>query len=429
MAGLFDAPPPPWNPPPAIHRSPSTPQAAPLDLASASLGQDGTKLKLTLTTRGTWQASKLKPSGRRLLCVDVTSGGTKTGLCIGAFQDRLALRRVRAGQRATRIAATVTQKGTTLTAEFTPVDAGIPFGPFRWSVRSRWDGGSDALPRRGTFSGRARLLGVPKCFGAAAQACTNPALKTVVTPTPEEALLIPGAPCTVFRATPLLLPCHLGVAPSEVREWVALLGDSHAEQWRAALEVVAQKKRWRVISLTRAGCPLNEAGAQLTPASSTAECKRWNGAVREWLAAHPEIKTVFLSAHDRSIFAGDPVAGYRAAWALIPRTVGRIYVLRDTPNRVHVETNTCVERLLQARRVIGTRCAAPRELALPPDPEAEAARSAVDDRVRLLDLSHLMCTETLCPPVIGGVLVLKDPDHLTRAFSATLGPYLLQALA
>jgi hypothetical protein len=48
--------------------------------------------------------------------------------------------------------------------------------------------------------------------------------------------------------------------------------------------------------------------------------------------------------------------------------------------------------------------------------------------VRLLDFSDSMCTATLCPPVVGGVLVLRDADHLTRAFSATLGPYLLRAL-
>jgi hypothetical protein len=48
--------------------------------------------------------------------------------------------------------------------------------------------------------------------------------------------------------------------------------------------------------------------------------------------------------------------------------------------------------------------------------------------VRLLDLTDFMCTATLCPPVVGGALVLKDADHLTRAFSTTLGPYLLRAL-
>ncbi len=137
---------------------------------------------------------------------------------------------------------------------------------------------------------------------------------------------------------------------------------------------------------------------------------------------------MFVSANDMSQFAGDAVAGYRSAWQSLAKSVRRIYVLRDTPSRVSLETSACVERLLRARQAIGFGCAEPREGALPPDPQVEAARAPGDDRVRLLDLSDFMCTATLCPPVVGGALVLKDSDHLTRAFSTTLGPYLLRAL-
>jgi len=137
---VLAAPAPPWNPSPAVHVSPATSRAAPLDLASASLGQDGTKLKLVITTRGTYQPAKLTAHGRRVLCLDLVYGHPreKVGLCVGSFRGDLVLRRVsldRSGP-ASRIAARVTRKGTRLTAKFTPVDAGLPFGPFRWSVRS-----------------------------------------------------------------------------------------------------------------------------------------------------------------------------------------------------------------------------------------------------------------------------------------------------
>ena len=142
-----------------------TPRAAPLDLASASLIQDGTKFKLVITTRGSYEPAKLKTRGRRVLCLDVSYGRPRAtvGLCVGTLRGRLVLRRRPLGNSgpATRIAATVTRKAARLTATFTPVDAGLPFGTFRWSVRSRWDGGADALPRRGTITARARLLGDP----------------------------------------------------------------------------------------------------------------------------------------------------------------------------------------------------------------------------------------------------------------------------
>ena len=416
---MFDAP------APIVHVSPAPARAGQVRLASASLAQDGTKLKLVITTRGSY-----RPAKHRALCLELVYGHPreKARLCVGRVRGGLVLRR---GPAAT-IVATVTRRAKRLTATFTPVDAGLPFGPFRWSVRSRWGGRVDALPSKGTFAARARLLGGPECFGAAAldaqSPCTNPALRTVATPTPEEALLIPGAPCTVLHETPILAPCHFGVAPREAREWVALVGDSHAEHWRAALDVVAQAQRWRVVALTRGGCPLTDTPVRHYPAPQVAECESFNVAARAWLAAHPEVHTVFAAAHDLSLFAGDPVAGYRSAWQSLATSVERIYVLRDTPSRVSLDTSGCVERLLHARRPIGSRCAEPRPSALPPDPEAEAARAPGDDRVRLIDLSDFMCTATLCPPVVGGVLVLRDADHLTRAFSTSLGPYLLRAL-
>ena len=433
---MLAAPAPPWNPTPVVHVSPATPRAAPLDLASASLGQDGTRLRLVITTRGSYQPAALEDHGRRVLCLDLVYGQPreKFALCVGSSRGRLVLRRVPLGRSgpATLIAARVTRKRTRLTAKFTPVDAGLPFGAFRWSVRSHWDDGADALPRHGTIAARARLLGEPRCFGAAAldakEPCSNSALRTVATPTPEEALLIPGEPCTVFQATPILGPCHFGVAPSEAREWVALIGDSHAEHWRAAFDVVAQAKRWRVVAMTRGGCPLTDTPVRHYPPPQAAECQSFNVAARAWLADHPEVHTVFVSANDLSQFAGDAAAGYRSAWHSLPTSVKRIYVLRDTPSQVGPETSACVERLLHARQAIGSRCAEPRAAALPPDAEFDAAQAPGDDRVRLLDLSDYMCTATLCPPVVGGTLVLRDTDHLTRAFSTTLGPYLLRAL-
>jgi hypothetical protein len=45
----------------------------------------------------------------------------------------------------------------------------------------------------------------------------------------------------------------------------------------------------------------------------------------------------------------------------------------------------------------------------------------------VVDLTPHFCGRRRCFPVVGGVLVHKDTDHLTRRFSRTLGPYLLRA--
>jgi hypothetical protein len=409
-----------------VHESPANPQAGPLDLASASLGQDGTELRLTIKTRGRWRPDQLDHRGPRVLCLTLAYGTSKVALCVAASHGKPILRRVplEPKGKAARIASTETVADGTFTAAFTPVDAGLPFGRFKWSVISTWDGGTDIL---GEVDARARLLAVPDCFGAAARdpahPCTNRALRTVVTPTPSEALLTPNAPCAPYKPKALVFPCYFGVSADRAKDTIALLGDSHAEHWRAGIEVVAQSKRWRAVSVSRAGCPFNTAGAKLRTDSDSDECHRWLGQVRTFFADRPEIHTVFVAARASADFARDPAEGAREALRSLPKSVRRIYVIRATPETQRSEA-TCVNRRLRAHATIGSACALQRATALLPDPQSKAEGG----RVKVLDFTKYLCDVTKCPSVIGGVLVRKDGSHLTRAFSATLGPFVLRAI-
>jgi hypothetical protein len=46
----------------------------------------------------------------------------------------------------------------------------------------------------------------------------------------------------------------------------------------------------------------------------------------------------------------------------------------------------------------------------------------------VIDLTPFFCSSKQCFPVVGGVLVHKDQDHLTQNFSRTLGPYIGRAV-
>ena len=71
----------------------------------------------------------------------------------------------------------------------------------------------------------------------------------------------------------------------------------------------------------------------------------------------------------------------------------------------------------------------PRVNALPPDPQ-EAAIAQVDPaRFEFVDLTPFFCDERSCYPVVGGVLIYRDLNHLTTLFAETLAPYLQRALA
>jgi hypothetical protein len=388
--------------PPPVHHSPARAPIAAQDLVSASLGQTGTELRLTIKLSA-------RPAGSDL-CLRLRSAR----FCVGRGL-------VRDGSP---VNARVSIERNTVRVVFTPAAVDLPLGRFTWSVETS----GDRIPATGAIASRAVLFAAPRCFGAAARdpwgPCANPALRTTVTPTPSEALLTPNAPCRLTRDDALVSPCLFGLDGGDE---VALIGDSHAEHWRAALEVVAQAKRWRGISMTQPGCALNARTPRLHTRALTRDCTRWLRGVRRWLVGHPEVHTVFVSAHATTRYAGDAVAGFRAAWRRLPASVERVYVLRDTPRAARPEVD-CVSRLIRRKRPVGARCAQPRAPALPPDPEATAAREGADRRVRLVDLTALMCSTDRCPAVIGGVLVRKDGDHLTRAFSATLGRFVLRAL-
>jgi hypothetical protein len=278
----------------------------------------------------------------------------------------------------------------------------------------------------------------PRCFGAAArdpaqQPCINPALRLTVMPSPSDAPLVPSSPCQPIRGhSPEV--CAFGVPASHAVETVALVGDSHAVHWRAALDVVARARHWRGLTISMSSCPFTGA-TRRRPGSGASECKRWTRQAVRWLSRHPRVNTVFVSgsailpivpSHGESEFA-TKVAGYRAIWNALRPSVRHIVVLRDTPDDP-ASTMSCVEHAIARRIPAGPACARPRLFALPRDPATVAAAQSSSPRIAVIDLSDFMCDASLCYPVVGGVLVHRDEEHLTRLFSTTLGPFLLRAV-
>ena len=120
---------------------------------------------------------------------------------------------------------------------------------------------------------------VPACFAAAARdpghPCSNPQLRTTVVPTPIEARTQRNSPCATLEKRGLLFVCGFGAPPAQATATIALIGDSHAAHWRAALDVVGHANGWAGISLSHTGCPLSQATKNL-PQPRRDECVRWN---------------------------------------------------------------------------------------------------------------------------------------------------------
>jgi hypothetical protein len=279
-----------------------------------------------------------------------------------------------------------------------------------------------------------------RCFGAAARDATNVACRfrpapVSVLPAPAEAKRLPNSPCREQRGEAGPPVCAFGAPAAGAAQTVALVGDSHAGHWRAALAFVAERNGWHGLSLTHSSCPLQKALRDLKEPRRTS-CRNWKRQVFAWFERHPEVRTVFVAGltGGSGVVAEDGLSafttsrrGYERAWRALPATVETIVVVRDTP-KFHVRTNRCVQRAVDRGREPGKACARPRREALDDDPAIAAARRLGSPRVKTVDLTRYFCDPRRCFPVVGGALVLRDNTHVTGTFSATLGPYLRRAL-
>jgi hypothetical protein len=290
----------------------------------------------------------------------------------------------------------------------------------------------------GTSSGQqAQDLTTLRCFGAAARdperPCFNRALRLAVVPTPDEAKLGKSAPCTPSGQTDELYPCLFATPKEQAIRTVALVGDSHAGHWRAALDVAATRRGWHGVSLTQTGCPMTRA-IPILRGRRRPDCLEWNEALVPFFERHPEIDTVFVSQHGGKVVVPfgrthreTQREGFIDAFAALPSSVKRIYVIRGTPWS-SASVPGCVERAMAAGRPAGRVCSLPRDRSLRPDLAAEAARRMRSRRVKVIDLTSHICDARRCYPVVGGALVHKDGGHITQVFSRTLGPYLGRAV-
>lgn len=181
--------------------------------------------------------------------------------------------------------------------------------------------------------------------------CTNHSLSVFPALDRRDDLTASGCRTTQQKPGPI---CAFGTRRAHPRRTFALIGDSHALHWRGPLAVVARAMRWRGLSVWSALCPFSRA-AKYQDSAVRDRCVRWNRDVRAWFGRHPEVSTVFVS---QAVFipitppAGRTVlatkaAGFRQAWAALPKTVKHVVVIRDVPGTSDA-TFDCIARVIGA---------------------------------------------------------------------------------
>jgi hypothetical protein len=229
--------------------------------------------------------------------------------------------------------------------------------------------------------------------------------------------------------------CRFGDGPPA--RTVALVGDSHAQHWRGAVETLAQRFDWEVVEIFRGACTATHArtlGFEDDVWSPVAvdECRAWTDAVDAELARiAPDI--VFTSGFVSAMtFDEDPARsvetgarGFADAWTGWADQGMDVVVLRDIPTTGGIWMNDC----LAMNPTDPLACSRPRADAVAPDAISVGAELvASDDRIRYVDFTEHFCDEQRCYAVVGGAIVYFDRDHLTAQYARTLAPFLLEEI-
>jgi peptidoglycan/xylan/chitin deacetylase (PgdA/CDA1 family) len=148
---------------------------SPLDLAEATLRQDGRSLVFTVRTRGDWASRVMTSRPGRSLCLIIFQRGRRFVCASATNNGRPALTLTRAGGPTSGLSADIDRANLrTLVVRFTAGAVDLRDGAFRWTVTSTWTDSrrcaarpcGDRLPNEGEIA--ARLL-PPTPTGCAAR--------------------------------------------------------------------------------------------------------------------------------------------------------------------------------------------------------------------------------------------------------------------
>ena len=221
-------------------------------------------------------------------------------------------------------------------------------------------------------------------------------------------------------------PCVFGDVNSDVE--VYLVGGSHAEQYSSALDYLGREMGFKLVPLTRVGCPI-ELGDDLTV---TPECAEWGKHVVDRIEEADPALVVSNSTRPGEPYGHGPdavPAGYQAFWDELAAHDIPFLGFRDNPwgfddkgqglqfDECYVATEDSLGCGMRFEEVYA-----------PYDPGAQVLSNYKN--MVSVDTSKWFCNaEGDCPAVIGNIMVYRDMHHFTKAFGDSAIPLIREAIA
>ena len=209
-----------------------------------------------------------------------------------------------------------------------------------------------------------------------------------------------------------LMECSYGVTenPEHV---LALVGGSHSGHWFPALEEIAEELNMRIDVYNKDACRFTNGDFD---GLLTEACMTWNDQLHQRLMEDPP-DLIFTTANVNSKATVPQV--YIDKWKQF-EGVTDIFAVRDNP-RMKFDPTLCLDDSTVED------CSVPRSEALAAVAPWENTEG-IPGNVTFADMSEYFCTDDLCSPVVGNVLVYRDNHHLTTLYSKTMGPALKEHL-
>lgn len=268
------------------------------------------------------------------------------------------------------------------------------------------------------------------CFGAVAAAwpsdCEPVGLEGFL-PTTSTALLDYGPLASVSGChvedwySSTFAPCtYVGGDGSGAR--VAVVGDSHAQQYLPAIGALADRRNWTVEYTTKGHCPWSTALVDQHDGAAQSACSAWVGSLRQWLVAGHFDLIVTSQKRGESFIASDglttldtSIAGLNEVWQEAADTGAKILVIEDNPPSVD-DPQACLEAHPTS---IVSDCSIAEE-SLGVDPQIAAVAALNSPHVALVSFTDAYCSAGRCLPIIGHVNVYRNHDHVTGTWATTL---------
>jgi peptidoglycan/LPS O-acetylase OafA/YrhL len=237
-----------------------------------------------------------------------------------------------------------------------------------------------------------------------------------------------------FAASDYRFECKddwLEVAPTEKNRCVlgnikslktiALVGDSHAQQWIEPLENFAKKYDYKIVTFTKASCTLTDIKLFDTYLNRDyPECNIWSKEVFKQLEV---LKPDIIIANEE-IYPNSTPEKFEEYVLKLKTLAQKVIKIEDNP-RSQIYIPECLSKNSTEVQKCNFKTKEGVYFKEQADKESEIMKKLNINFIKTLDW---FCVEDQCPAIISNIIVYMDSNHITKSYAQYLNDILEQKL-